>query len=132
MEEIVLESLIDRVVPKKSIFNKPFTSSTISSPWLIPSSSTCTEWKKINQILKKSMEIQTSWIPGTNFTDFIISNCCLAISGLLQYYLKTLSLCDNIKVVYGILRTPNPHEMVRLVVIQNGILQSRSELELSK
>ena len=52
------------------------------------------------------MEIQSSIIPGTPFEKFIMSNSCFPVSGLLQYYLKSLKLCEDTKVVHGILLWP--------------------------
>ena len=106
---ITLDSLVDKIEPfKESIFNKPFISDKPSLPWRIPSSSICEEWEKINLILKKSMEIQSSKIPDTHpLTRFILSNACFIVSGLLQHYLKSLKFCEDAKVVYGVLLWPD-------------------------
>ena len=106
---ITLDSLLDKIEPfKESIFNKPFTSDKPSLPWKIPSSSICEEWEKINLILKKSMEIQSSKIPDTHpLTRFILSNACFIVSGLLQHYLKSLKFYEDAKVVYGVLLWPD-------------------------
>ena len=106
---ITLDSLVDKIEPfKESIFNKPFTSDKPSLPWRIPSSSICEEWEKVNLILKKSMEIQSSKIPDTHpLTRFILSNACFIVSGLLQHYLKSLKFCEDAKVVYGVLLWPD-------------------------
>ena len=59
---------------------------------------------KINEILSKSMEIQSSKIPGSDdFEDFIISNSCLAISGLLKHYLQSLNLVCEAQVIFGVM-----------------------------
>ena len=103
-ETLCLETLVDKIVPKKDLgFKKLFRSAQIEPPWQIPST---TKWEQINLILQKSMEIQSSTIPGTPFGKFIISNSCLPVCGLLQYYLKSLKLCEDAKVVHGIFLWP--------------------------
>ena len=50
------------------------------------------------------MEIQSSKIPDSDdFENFIISNSCLAIAGLLKYYLQSLNFAPNAKVMFGVL-----------------------------
>ena len=106
-ETLCLETLVDKIVPRKDLgFDKIFRSAQIESPWRIPSALTCTKWEQINLILQKSIEIQSSTIPGTPFEKFIMSNSCLNVCGLLQYYLKSLNLCEDVKVVHGILLWP--------------------------
>ena len=106
-ETFCLESLLDKIVPKQDLaFNKLFRSAQIEPPWRIPSASICPKWEQINMILQKSMEIQSSTIPGTPFGNFIMSNSCLPVCGLLQYYLKSLNICKDAKVVHGILLWP--------------------------
>ena len=110
-EILCLDSLVDKIVPKKDLgFNKLFRSAQIAPPWRIPSASKCTKWEQINLILQKSMEIQSSTIPGTPFEKFIMSNSCLPVCGLLQYYLKSLKLCEDTKVVHGILLWPEEYD----------------------
>jgi len=95
----VLELLMNKVES-----GRPIPSGQTQPPWRIPSASISEEWTKINSILEKSMEIQSSRIPGSDdFDSFIISNSCLAIHGLLKYYIETLNLCDSLKVVFGVL-----------------------------
>ena len=95
----VLELLMDKVES-----GRPIPSGQTLPPWRIPSAEICEEWTKINRILAKSMEIQSSKIQGSDdFDCFIISNSCLAISGLLKYYIQNLNLCDNLKVIFGVL-----------------------------
>ena len=94
----VLELLIPKIHPGHTI-PAPLT----TPPWRLPSS-TSENYVKINSILNKSMEIQSAKIPDSDdFENFIISNSCLAISGLLKYYLQNLDLAPNAKVVFGVL-----------------------------
>jgi hypothetical protein len=76
-----------------------------SPPWRIPLASDHDLASKINSILSKSMETQSSKIPGSDeFDNFIISNSCLAVSGLMRYYLTCLGLApQDVSVVFGIL-----------------------------
>ena len=95
----VLELLMNKVES-----GRPIPTGQTLPPWRIPSASICEEWTKINMILAKSMEIQSSRVPGSeDFDSFIISNSCLAIAGLLKYYIESLNLADNLKVVFGVL-----------------------------
>jgi hypothetical protein len=55
----------------------------------------------INQILDKSMEIQTSTIPETAFNDFVMANAGLAVHGFLKLYFKSLGITENVELVYG-------------------------------
>ena len=55
----VLELLMNKVES-----GRPIPSGQTLPPWRIPSASISEEWTKINLILEKSMEIQSSRIPG--------------------------------------------------------------------
>ena len=94
----VLELLIPKVQPGHTIPDP-----LVTPPWRLPSS-TSENAAKINSILNKSMEIQSSKIPDSDdFENFIISNSCLAIAGLLKYYLQSLNFAPNAKVMFGVL-----------------------------
>lgn len=102
-KELPLSKVLELLVPKVQS-GRPLPSALTSPPWRIPSE-VAAESAKINAILEKSMEIQSSNIPGSDdFDSFIISNSCLAISGLLKYYFQSASLLtDEVKVVFGVL-----------------------------
>ena len=62
----VLELLMNKVES-----GRPIPSGQTLPPWRIPSASICEEWTKINLILEKSMEIQSSRIPGIDLKSFL-------------------------------------------------------------
>ena len=80
-------------------------------PWRISNNSTIKkdgidiESHKINCILQKSWEAQSSTIPQCDghgdFSDFIVSNSSLAVSGLLKTYFDTLDI-SNVSLVFGL------------------------------
>ena len=59
---------------------------------------------KINSLLVKSWEAQSSTIPQCDghgdFSDFIVSNSSLAVSGLIKTYLNTLGI-SNVSLIFG-------------------------------
>ena len=96
----VLELLLPKVQSGRTLPNQ-----LTSPPWRLPLS-TVPDAAKINSILTRSMEIQSSKIPGSDdFEYFIISNSCLAVSGLLRYYLSSLKFANegDIRVIFGVL-----------------------------
>ena len=75
-------------------------------PWRLPSISSRNA-QKINQILSKSLEIQSSIIPGDkDLSRFILSNACFIVTGLLKYYFKSLKFEDQVAQTYGVILWP--------------------------
>ena len=98
---IPLVKVLELLIPKVQN-GRYLPASLITPPWRVPSSSENSA--QINDLLNKSMEIQSSKIPGSDdFDSFIISNSCLAISGLLKHYLKSMNLITNAEVTFGVL-----------------------------
>ena len=98
-----LSKVLELLVPKVQN-GRLLPESLESPPWRLPSSVCGDQTSKINEILSKSMEIQSSKIPGSDdFEDFIISNSCLAISGLLKHYLQSLNLVCEAQVIFGVM-----------------------------
>ncbi len=76
----VLELLVTKVQAGRTL-PKTLT----NPPWKLPHQSH-DKSEVINEVLTKSIEMQSSKIPGSDdFENFIISNSCLAVSGLLRY-----------------------------------------------
>ena len=115
-EDEGLNDLVQFVVP-----GRPLPPSLASPPWRLPSG-ICQDWQKINLVLTKSVEIQSSRIPNdSHFDQAIMGNGCLIISGMLQYYLKCLNLYES-DLVYGMLtgRSVLICDTVRRAFIQGG------------
>ena len=76
-------------------------------PWRIEKSSMLDDnsTNEINKLLLKSWEAQSSTIPQCDghgdFSDFIVSNSSLAVSGLLKTYLNALDISE-VSLVFGI------------------------------
>ena len=51
---------------------------------------------KINMMLEHSMKIQMGTIPETEFSQCILSNACLAVSGLLHIYFNNLGIQSDL------------------------------------
>ena len=102
LHDLPLCKILELLIPKIQNGQELPTSLT-TPPWRLPSSAS-EESVKINDILSKSMEMQSSKIPGSDdFDCFIISNSCLAISGLLKHYFMSMGLVSNAQVTFGIL-----------------------------
>ena len=100
--KLPLNKVLELLVPKVQR-GRTIPDALTSPPWRIPSSVT-ENHAKINAILNKSMEIQSSKIPDSDdFENFIISNSCLAVSGLLKYYFQSLNLVEKTQVVFGVM-----------------------------
>ena len=90
------------VATKSQLPNVGIPQSLQAFPWRVPNKSDVSEHlsqdniKKINQILEQSMKVQMAVIPGTEFDQYILSNACMAVSGLLHVYLKELDISSNI------------------------------------
>ena len=76
-------------------------------PWRIEKSSMLDDnsTNEINKLLLKSWEAQSSTIPQCDghgdFSDFVVSNSSLAVSGLLKTYLNALGISE-VSLVFGI------------------------------
>ena len=100
--ELPFNKVLELLLPKVEA-GRPLPESLTTPPWRLPNSAT-EKSVQINQILSKSMEIQSSKIPKSDdFDAFILSNSCLAVSGLIKYYLQSLDLVQEAKVVFGVM-----------------------------
>ena len=78
LHDLPLCKILELLIPKIQNGQELPTSLT-TPPWRLPSSAS-EESVKINDILSKSMEMQSSKIPGSDdFDCFIISNSCLKL-----------------------------------------------------
>ena len=100
----ILELLRPKVQPGHQLPSK-----LTDPPWRINSNNKSgianDNINKINEVLQKSWEAQSSTIPQCDghgdFSDFIVSNSSLAVSGLLKTYLNALDI-SKVSLVFGI------------------------------
>ena len=75
-------------------------------PWRLPSIASKNA-ESINQILSKSLEIQSSTVPDDkDLCRYILSNACFIVIGLLKYYFKQLQFEDQVAQTYGVILWP--------------------------
>ncbi len=104
-KKLPLAKVLELLIPKVET-GRPIPSLLADTPpWQLPSK-VLPNAEKINTILSKSMEIQSSKITGSDdFDSFIISNSCLAVSGLLRYYFVNSGLLQakEVTLTFGVL-----------------------------
>ena len=101
-KRLTLNEALFLVATKKQLSTVGIPQSLSTFPWRVPNRSDISQHlstdnvRKINQILEQSMKIQMGVIPGTEFDKYILSNACMAVSGLLHVYLKGLGIATDI------------------------------------
>ena len=101
-KRLTLQEALYLVAQKKQLPNTAIPTALSEFPWKIPNTCDITnslsdeKVKKINGVLEHSMKIQMGTIPGTEFDKHILSNACLAISGLLHVYFNALRIHSDI------------------------------------
>ena len=97
-----LQEALFLVASKKQLPEVAIPAACKSFPWKVAENVVKQEsfsdekLKKINRILEQSMKTQIGTIPGTEFSQCILSNACLAVCGLLHIYLKNLNIQSEI------------------------------------
>ncbi len=83
-KKLALAKVLELLIPKVQI-GRLLPEAMKSPPWRLPAEAHAKS-NIVNDLLSQSMAIQSSKVPGSDdFENFIISNACLAVSGLLRY-----------------------------------------------
>ena len=101
-KRLTLQEALFLVASKKKLPDVAIPPAFASCPWKISENMTekqnISEEKrnKINMMLEHSMKIQMGTIPETEFSQCILSNACLAVSGLLHIYFNNLGIQSDL------------------------------------
>ena len=99
---LTLQESLFLIAPKRILPHVAIPSTYNKFPWKVSNDSDThknlagEQIKKINSILEQSMKVQMGRIPDSEFSQYILSNACLAISGLLHVYFKALGITSDI------------------------------------
>ena len=101
-KRLTLQEALFLIAAKKKLPEVAIPSALASFPWKISKNGTEKEnlpeekRNKINMIFEQSMKVQMGTIPETEFSQCILSNACLAVSGLLHVYLSNLDIRSDL------------------------------------